>query len=326
MYKDSSYYLNMLKNSDNVEEKLFAIKKLVLFKKENIAQEVIPYLDHSEPVVRYVTAQTLGYFMFDNVGKALLEALVEPEEWVRLEIVEAIGKVKPKNAIPILLKYLETESDNKIKATIIKVLGILNDEKVIPYIAQFLNSSDERVKANTIEALENFENSRILELLKPFKTDKNNRVRANTALLFVKKGKSEGYEILEDMLKDDNEWMVASAVYSLGEISNEQALSIMEKNNIFENKNWSIRRNVIIALAKMVKEKIDKAEKLFLNFLNSPDEEDVLFAVEMAGVHGLKKFLPVLTEKLSTLKGGDLREKIDEAIDSMLEVVDENKV
>ncbi|MFW5781785.1 MAG: HEAT repeat domain-containing protein [Candidatus Muiribacteriaceae bacterium] len=311
-------FLEMVQE-DNIDRKLYAIKKLKEYKDRKVVNALIPLLENESPMVRYLTAQSLGDIGDVEAGESLLKALVEPEDWVRLGIVEAIGQIRPEKASEMLIRYMNDEKDNKVKATIIKVLGFLNDEKVIPFIAEYLNSQDERIKANTIEALQNFNNSKIIELLTPFKNDRNNRVRANTALLFVKKGKSEGYDILYEMLEDRNEWMQASAVYALGEIGGEKEFSTLVSKDMFRDGSWSIRRNVIIALAKMCASGMKNACEHIENILASDNEQEVVFTVEMIGEHGLKEFLPVITSMLTDATG-DLREKIDEAIDTLTDI------
>ncbi|MGM0608186.1 MAG: HEAT repeat domain-containing protein [Candidatus Muiribacteriota bacterium] len=321
MNKTSDKLIERLNKSKNIDEILFLIKKLKSFRETKVVEAIVPFLEHNDAIVRYIAVQSLQELKMQCSVKPLFESLAEPEDWVRIKIVETIGQLKPDKGSHILLKYLESETDNRVKATIIKALGILNDESIIPFIADYLNSNDSRIKANTIEALEHFNNQKILNLLKPFMRDNNNRVRANTALLFIKKGKKEGYKILEEMLQSSTNLMVASAVYALGELADKKGLELLIENKIFDKKDWSIVRNIITALAKMINNNVEKASSFFEKYLNSEKEEEVLFSIEVTGNYRLKNYLSELTHKLASAKG-ELREKIDEAIDELLEVDD----
>jgi len=319
MAKEYEFFIDILKNEEDWERQYYAISRLKNFKEKEVAETLLPFLEHEKPTMRYITAKALGEIGEDIAGDALMKALVEPEDWVKIEIIEAIGKLNPEGAANMLVKYLEEERDQKVKATIIKNLGRLGDENIIPFITEYLNSVDERVKANAIEALENFSNTRILEILNPFKKDENNRIRANTALVLVRKGENEGYSILREMLSETSRWMKASAIYALGEIGNSEALNMMIENHVFSYDDWSIKRNVVIALAKMIKNGIKEAEEFFKSYIYSNTEKESIFAVETISRYKLKKFLPTLSSRLSVARG-ELREKIEEALDTVLDV------
>ncbi len=319
MVKEWDFFIDILENEEDWERQYYAISRLKNFHEKQVAQKLVPFLEHEKPTLRYITAKALGEIGDVSVGEALIKALVEPEDWVKIEIIEAIGKLNPVGAANMLVKYLEDERDQKVKATIIKNLGRLGDENIIPFITEYLNSVDERVKANAIEALENFSNTRILEILNPFKNDENNRIRANTALVLVRKGEDEGYNILREMLSENSEWMKASAVYALGEIGNSEALNMLIENRLFNLDKWSIKRNIMIALAKMINNDIKEAEEFFKGYIYSNTEKEAIFAVETISKYKLKNFLPTLSSRLSVARG-ELREKIEEALDTVLDV------
>ena len=128
-----------------------------------------------------------------------------------------------------------------------------------------------------------------MELLSEFKKDSNNRVRANTALVLIRHGKEEGFEILNNMLCEKDEWMIASAVYALGEIGSPHCLDIIIEKGIDKRTDWSIRRNYIISLAKFSNNNIEKADKLIKNVLNSSNEEDLIYMVRVIGEYSLKE-------------------------------------
>lgn len=142
------------------------------------------------------------------------------------ELVELIYRYSQYNqpeVVKHLLQILNTNPNNYIKATIIKILGYIKDTDIVIALTPFLNNPDPRVRSNTVEALERIHNPETIRLIIPLLQDADNRVRATAAKVLSSFGEDSVYSHLSDMLGSFELWMRESAVYALSQISTNQA-------------------------------------------------------------------------------------------------------
>lgn len=123
-----------------------------------------------------------------------------------------------KDLEPILLELLN-DPDRRVRATLVKTIGILGSADAIRTLIHLLSDPDRRTRANAIEAFEEIGNPKIVGLLLPFLKDADNRVRANAAKACWKLGHPETIEVLAEMINDPQESMRLSAVWAFGEIA-----------------------------------------------------------------------------------------------------------
>ncbi len=123
-----------------------------------------------------------------------------------------------KDLEPVLLELLN-DPDRRVRATLVKTIGILGSADAVRALIRLLSDPDRRTRANAIEAFEEIGNPKIVGLLLPFLKDPDNRVRANAAKACWKLGHPETIEVLAEMINDPQENMRLSAVWAFGEIA-----------------------------------------------------------------------------------------------------------
>lgn len=133
-----------------------------------------------------------------------------------LRIIEITSKEK--DIEPALMELIN-DPDRKVRASVIKMVGLLGDVRAIKVLIGALSDPDRRTRANAVEAFEDIGNPRLNGLLVPFLKDPDNRVRANAAKALWNLGVPETKEVIEEMLHDPVENMRLSAVWALGEIN-----------------------------------------------------------------------------------------------------------
>jgi HEAT repeat protein len=142
---------------------------------------------------------------------------LDPERRLKaLRITEVVDTERELE--PILLELLADPS-RKVRATVVRTVGLLGSIDAIKALIKTLSDQDRRTRANAIEAFEELGNPKFGALLLPFLADPDNRIRANAAKALWNLGHPETKQVLDEMLAEPNELMRLSAVWAMGEIS-----------------------------------------------------------------------------------------------------------
>ncbi|MCX8030161.1 MAG: HEAT repeat domain-containing protein [Thermodesulfovibrionales bacterium] len=101
---------------------------------------------HSEcPSIKSYTATALGNFKNnEQVFKALLAGIDDPELLIRESSIEALGRIGNPKATEHLIKLLDDKSF-AIKHSVIKALANIGDKKALPYLNKILESDPDPV-------------------------------------------------------------------------------------------------------------------------------------------------------------------------------------
>jgi len=172
-----------------------------------------------------------------------------------------------------LMKTALNDGDAYVRATAVKVIGQMTDDKYIANIMQLLYDSDKRVVSNTLEALEELDFSSKKTVLLRYKNDSHNRVKATSLKLLWQAGHRDIMEPLKDMFSSNDEKMIASAFWVLSTIDfpMQKVLTLAEKFAKVSSR--LIRISVIKTLIKREPTLVDTFIKN--NFSNS----DILTAL-----------------------------------------------
>jgi|GEM_PF-1719834 len=178
-----------------------------------------------------------------------------------------------------LLSAMQDPS-KKVRAAVVKTLGVFGDRALFGNLIEFLNDPDERVRANTIEAISSIGDARAVQILLPYLEDHNNRIRANAALAVWQIAKVNVLPVLIKMLSHRESLMKASALWVLGEIKQDTNLPMILP--MLKDTDALVRLNTLKAIAKI---KVD-AIKPFLAALRKDPAPEV------------KKFLSEVSRKI----------------------------
>lgn len=179
----------------------------------------------------------------------LITGLAKMDEKRCLELVVALKSSKKSIEHQHTLERILKSSENKrMKANIIRIMGLSRNEKLIPILTDHLKDPDNRVRANTVEALTDIGSEYVIDLVKPLLNDYDNRVKANTAKGLWKLGGVRSLQILRSMMENEDKWMRASAIYALGEIGVVQVVELLLQG--LSDKDEDVRVNTVRALVK----------------------------------------------------------------------------
>lgn len=271
---------------------------------------LVALLDDPEAQVRSAAAQSIGHVGLVSASDALVAALADPNEWVRVQVADALGHVGNPKVAQVIANHLETEREPHVRATIVKSLGAIGDERMLPVLALLLDDPDNRVRANTVEALVHLQTRKgdLKKILGKLANDPSNRVRANAALALLAEGDKKGREILEAMIKLKDEFMRASALYALGELKMKIDQRLIVKH--FDDASWLVRKNAVRAMIKHGKAGLPAV----ITALRSPHPHVKLAALEVVATlrdPGTRSSIIALLEDES----GEVRNKAEEILD-----------
>ncbi len=240
-------------------------------------KEIIPHTSStSQPVKEFaiqVATQTIKAALFESyhdmdasVRKGLVNLLVKinpdivfsmrqeiysADIFKRVRAIQILGLVGNKRYVEQYLVQMIRDSDEKVRATVIRTLGELINKSEANILITLLNDMDERVRANTIEALEKLGNRNLVGILSRYRNDPNNRIRANALKALWALGFKEIRPSLEEMVASPLENMRASAAWLIGEIGKNDPTFLDYIKRIKYSDSALVKNNVIRALLKM---------------------------------------------------------------------------
>ena len=131
-----------------------------------------------------------------------------------------------------LLDYLrgsfEDFFDDRVKATLVKTIGMQLEAKDVPICYRFLEDESPRVRANAIEALELINHPNTYMIFIQWLSDPDNRVKANCIKALRKLGQQSVNRILEDMLHSEYMAYKESALYVISLNPSKLGLSLIQ--------------------------------------------------------------------------------------------------
>ena len=242
-HKLSPFLLRYL-NSDNEQLRNYSKQEIATLTKERYKQNY----NSMKPEMRKLAAQAIQK-IDNNFTDEIISDLKSYDPQTRLKAALLLENIhvdeKGKSALIAAMK----DPSKKVRAAIVKTLGIVGDKEVVKHLISFFNDPDTRVRANTIEAIASLGDNTVTRILFPFLEDSNNRIRANAVVGICRFGKFNVTQILQNMLSDKDNNMRASALWAIGEIGDPIYISLTYQ--FMQDKNELIRFNAIKAISRI---------------------------------------------------------------------------
>lgn len=186
-----------------------------------------------------------------DVVFAMRQEIYSADIFKRVRAIQILGLVGNKRYVEQYLVQMIRDSDEKVRATVIRTLGELISKSEANILIVLLNDMDDRVRANTIEALEKLGNKNLIGILSRYRGDPNNRIRANALKALWTLGYKDIKAPLEEMVASSAENMRASAAWLLGEVGKNDPSFLELIKRIKYSDSALVKNNVIRALLKM---------------------------------------------------------------------------
>ncbi|MBF0406897.1 MAG: HEAT repeat domain-containing protein [Candidatus Riflebacteria bacterium] len=177
-----------------------------------------------ERMVRYYAAWALYRLGGRDVVQSLCSLLSDPDEWIVVNALEILSRLKDPEAIPSLVGQYKIARDPRLKAIIISSLGAFADGHLLPIFEEGLKSFDFRIQANAVEAISNLKISplEVKRKIKKFISHSNNRLRANTAIAIFRSDPAKALQEVEEMILSNDLPTRRSAAYVLSKVNLEK--------------------------------------------------------------------------------------------------------
>lgn len=265
-YHYQSYQFLMMEflEDSNFEVRLAALKSLKQILKDNpkeLASVLLFHLNEKEPLVAGIVIQTLEglkqYIDFESLNlftrdvwlwKNTVQLLKHTEyskkrEEVLKSAIEnmyrlfhqllSIQTLKGKGdheSISLLISYLKDNNITILETAInAAFFNLYGDDSQTKYVFKHLLQTSGSKRNNAIEMLEHLGDPRIVEMISPFfeQTDEQRRKKCYTML------SSKGYQsklggVFEELLTEQNEWIRASAIYSMQFFHKSSSIPILQ--------------------------------------------------------------------------------------------------
>jgi len=148
----------------------------------------------------------------------------------RLRALRVIETIRLEKEVENFLVELASDPNVKVRATVVKLLGLTGSGVSLKAMINCLSDDDSRVQANTVEAFERINDPRFIDLLRPFLRHPDNRVRANTAKALWRLGDREKpFTVLSDMLDTGDLKMRLSAAWTLRNMIAAKSRDLLEQ-------------------------------------------------------------------------------------------------
>ena len=142
--------------SNDPAKQVNALIELIKLHADSVILELVPLLSSADASVRAEAARALGYMgsaHHEQIGPALLQAINDPEELVRGEIVEALGELAYVPAVEPLKVLLHTDPGWLVRASAAEALGNFADQTLLADLEQALRDQEEPVAAYAASSL-----------------------------------------------------------------------------------------------------------------------------------------------------------------------------
>jgi len=131
-------------------------------------EDIARNLGSKNPVVREDTARIARNFESPEVIKALIGALSDPSEKVRLNAIDSLVLLEADEAVPTLMNLVNTDASDLVKKEAVDALGRLGDKQAVPVLLAHIQGRmgpEGRPPLNAIWALGSLGDASALPLL-----------------------------------------------------------------------------------------------------------------------------------------------------------------
>jgi len=257
-------------------------------------------LKDKSPSVRYAAAQSLGQ-IGDARAVELLKALLrDKNSKVREIAVRALTWIGGKNIVEPLIQMLENKNEKYfVRQRIISALGDIRDKRAIDVLLNVYDEAQQNTENGllyyALDALSGIDDERVVEIFSNILKDENNKWRILAAQVIGRKHIPKMLEPLIATLKDEDPKLRSTTVEALGKYNNKRAFEALV--SMLNDREDKVRNSATFALTtySLDVHYDEQTLDLLIADLQSEDANVRRKVVEFLGRRGEKHALPYLT-------------------------------
>jgi HEAT repeat protein len=233
---------------------------------------LVSQLDHSDWLVREMSALALADCDDPIVIDALIEALDDEHIRVRCAAARSLGELKAENSVPGLIEQLNKASEKQEIQDIIIALGEIGDPRAVePIVRAIKHSGRDNDLYPVARAIIGFKDPRIADALLEVMRFDSGDLNYNIVYQLVRVKEEKLYEPLEEALRRGDR-SSRSAADALGRLGDVRAVAALIQ--ALRSENPSLRESATKALGELGDK---RAVPALVALLQKPDEdEDVM--------------------------------------------------
>lgn len=168
--------------SDDWDSRCQAVKALADPKlREQVAGRLASLLQHTDPGMRWAAARIMaeiGPAWLGNI-QPLLQTLQDPDENVRLAVIDTLGEFRDSRALDALLTILLEADDQQsgVRCRIVQAIAKIGDSRAAPALVPLLTDHNNDIRLLTVQTLGQLKNKAVLDDLKEVLKDTDRSVR-----------------------------------------------------------------------------------------------------------------------------------------------------
>jgi HEAT repeat protein len=145
----------------------------------------------------------------------------------RMEALQDIINEGDPAGLPEVIARLAIETDNKLKATILIIIGQLGEESDLSHVVPYLRHKDSRIRATAVEVAGMMNPENIVDLLSPFLDDDDNRTTANAVVAIGREPSVNIIPALKRLASSSNPNYKKSCIYAIAQLEDKRLLEIL---------------------------------------------------------------------------------------------------
>jgi HEAT repeat protein len=240
---------------------LYAIKLFGETRSDYAIEFLIKSLKHQDDFyfICSIASEALVQIGSDRSVESLILILSDKNQdsFVRLNVIDALGKIRSKKSIEILIQSLK-DNDSGVRSNSAKALGEIGSDRAIRHLIQSTRDQGFYVGAEAVRALGNIKDDEAVEALIQILNEKNiittPDLREDAAEELGKIASRRAVESLIKALEDQSSRLRWTAVKALGLISSDEAIEILIQKLKSEHLSY-ILESYILALGEIRNEK-----------------------------------------------------------------------
>jgi CheY-like chemotaxis protein len=247
---------------------------------DDFAIPMIAYLAYRHPEISRETPQLHNTLLEKAISSPsiILKCLVAPKPETGV-YADLAGKIRLREALPLLRQLLNQAEETEALAAVIKTLGLLEDEKAVDSVGEYLFSDNEILQSAAMRALGDINNDKALQIL--FSSlEKLPGVRSKTLDILADLQTEASIHLLNNTLVSDSAEIRTLGKTRLIELGI-KAIPVLTHNLSLNHPDLQIHTlNVLQEIGD------DSAVKSVRHLLNSePEDDNVRFAAFEALAH-----------------------------------------
>jgi len=160
----------------------------------------------------------------------LIEALYDENESIRIEAVDALGRIgDPKAVEPLIMNF--TDENKNLRTKIAASLGKIGDNRAVQPLINALTDKEDVVKEEAIIALGKIKDEKAVKYLIKMLNNKNELIKADAVTALGSIGSPKAVPSLIKLLDDNNDLIHEKVVMSLGMISIHPYITELESDD-----------------------------------------------------------------------------------------------